>query len=170
MTRHEKERAHAKHEKAPVVASRGVEDAPGWVAPAVDLVTLDYVDCFQLATPTDRTAEQWARAIFGNRADAVQRFLWVGLLGLEVSRRASTRLVAGWPIDTATRDEIRLVTGSRGLVVNLIVRTDGSTVALATALHFRRRADGLRWILLSPLHRMLVPDLLRNAADRLARP
>ncbi len=152
----------------PVTATQGTVNVPEWVAPAMDLPRLDYVDCFQMAAQIDRTAEQWARALFGDEADAVQRFLWVGLLGLKVQRGASARLVAGWPIDTASREEIRLVTGSPGLDVNLVVRCCDGTVALATALVYRQRLPGLRWTLLSAVHRMLAPRLLRDAAAHLS--
>lgn len=146
-----------------VLATRGVVGVPWWVASATALETIDYVDCFQIATRRERTAEEWARALLGDRAGALQRFLWAGLLGLEIDRGASAQLVAGWRLTQWSLTQVRLTTSSPGLHVDLIVRCGDGPVSLATALHYRHRLSGLRWRILSALHRRLVPRLLRRA-------
>lgn len=150
-----------------VLATRGIAVVPAWIPAVTELERIDYVDCFQMATGQERAAEEWARALLGDRADAAQRFLWVGLLGLNIDRGASADLVAGWRMVQWSLTQVRLVTSSRGLHVNLIVRCGDGSVSLATALHYRRRIPGLKWQILSALHRRLAPGLLHGGAERL---
>lgn len=147
-----------------VTATRGTAEVPAWVAPSTDLARIDYVDCFEIPTEVDFGAEEWARALFGDRADATKRFLWTGLLGLKIQRRASRDLVSGWRIDAVSHDEIRLVAESTGMFVNLVVRCRDGSVGLATALRYRRRLGAITWRALSAVHRRLAPGLLREAA------
>ena len=126
-----------------VHATFGVARVPSWIASAVVLDRTDYVDCFEMATRRERTAEEWARALLGDRANAVQRFLWAGLLGLNIDHGASARLIAGWRVTQRSPTQILLATSLPGLHVNLLVRCGDGSVSLATALHHRRRLPGV---------------------------
>ncbi|MBY8871770.1 hypothetical protein K7640_07935 [Micromonospora sp. PLK6-60] len=145
----------------------GVERLPASVRTLSTLSRIDYADYFVLPTDAAATAERWARAMFGDKPDAIELFLWRGLLGLRLRRTGSADTVAGWQIGERADDCVRLEATSWFLAANLVVQATGDSVALGTFLRYDRWLAHLVWSPLSVLHRQLVPGLLRKAASRI---
>ncbi|MFI6155989.1 hypothetical protein ACIBCA_25275 [Kitasatospora sp. NPDC051170] len=139
-----------------------------------------YADLFALATDgTIATPEVWARAMLEQVAGIQGQFVWRVLLGLRLRPRPRPRLrrgaspqhIAGWRIAERREGLIRVEAHGRMLTGNLVVRTDGDQVSLATVLRYRSPAGARIWKRLSAVHRRLTPDLLRDAHRLvLARP
>ncbi|MET9315340.1 hypothetical protein ABZX12_26285 [Kribbella sp. NPDC003505] len=151
------------------VGTVGVECLPASVGTLSSLSRIDYADHFVL--PIDVAAspvERWARVMFGDTPDAVELFVWRGLLGLRLDRTVSSDIVAGWQIRERDDEWIRLEATSWFLAANLVVQVTGDSVALATFLRYDRWLAHLIWPPLSAVHRQLVPGVLRKAASRIA--
>jgi hypothetical protein len=135
---------------------------------ALSSLNIDYADQFTLSTDVHATPEEWARAMFGDAPSVAELLIWRGLLGLRLSPGRSPTTVAGWQIGDRGDDWIRLEAASWFLTGNLLVQTADGRVSLGTFLHYDRRLGQAVWLLLSAIHRRLVPGLLRNAAARAA--
>lgn len=129
---------------------------------------VDYGDCFVLTTDVAATPERWARALFGDNATPGERFIWGGLLGLQLRDGLSPDTVAGWRIDGRGGQWLRMATASWFLQANLVVTTSDGAVSLTTLIGYRKAVGRLWWPPLSVLHRRLVP-LLFGRAEALAR-
>ena len=154
---------------AAAVSTVGAERLPASVRTLSSLSRIDYADHFVL--PIDAaaaTVERWARVMFGDTPDAIELFLWRGLMGLRLSRTVSADTVAGWQIGEQGDEWIRLEATSWFLAANLVVQATGDSVALGTFLRYDRWLAHLVWPPLSVLHRQLVPGVLRKAASRIA--
>ena len=134
-----------------------------------ELSTVDYTDHFSVRSDAPGTAEQWARAMFGNEPSLGEIFIWRVVLGLRLSRGRSPGTVAGWRIGDRADDWIRLETESPTMTANLVVRAGGGEVSLTTMLRYDRAPARLIWPPLSAVHRFLVPRVLRDAAARMGR-
>ncbi|MEV6490358.1 hypothetical protein AB0M20_17285 [Actinoplanes sp. NPDC051633] len=126
----------------------------------------DYHDRFELATDAVATPERWARAMFGDVPSPGERFIWQSILHLRLSRHASPDTVAGWRVAGRDDDEIRLVAASWFLNAALVVRVVDGRVSLDTFVHYDRLVARGVWPACAPVHRALVPGVLRNAARR----
>jgi hypothetical protein len=153
--------------KARVHAARGWTAMPRHVVVATSLPDADYVDLFSLPTRVDATAEECARAMFGDVPDAAERLIWRGLLGMRLSRGRSATTVAGWCIAARGENWIRLEARSWFLTGNLVIRVTTEQISLATLVRYDRVPGRLIWPPLSILHRRLTPGLLRDAAEAL---
>jgi hypothetical protein len=92
--------------------------------------------------------------------------IWRGFLGLRLSRGRSPATVAGWRITGCGDAWIRLETASWFMTANLLVGTSGGQVSLTTCIRYDRRLGQGVWTVLSPVHRALVPRMLRAARHR----
>jgi hypothetical protein len=133
------------------------------------LPAVDYADHFTHPTTAEATPERWARAMFGDVADAGEILIWRVILGLRLSRGRSPDTVAGWRIGGRGDDWIRLEAASWFLSANLVIRTGGGRVALWTFLHYDRAVGHVVWPPLAAVHRRLVPGVLRTAATKIHR-
>lgn len=168
--------------------SVGVDALPYSVCALSSLRSIDYADYFTLSLNPHAAAEnatpvRWARTMFGgSEPNAMERFLWGFLLGFRLVRRggrargpstdADTAVVAGWRVDGRGAYWVRLRARSWFLTGNLVVvRTaaDGGkmVVALATFLQYDRWWGRVWWPVLAPVHRALVPVVLKGAAARM---
>lgn len=149
-----------------VNGSVGTENVPASVLDLSGLSRIDYVDHFTLVRPVggDGTPEQWARAMFGDTPDVIERLLWGGILRLTLSRGISRDTVAGWQVAERGETWTRLAAASRSVSAELIVQADASHLGLVTLVRFDRRAGRLTWLPTAALHRKLVPALLRSTA------
>ncbi|HWI34177.1 MAG TPA: hypothetical protein VNS83_07685, partial [Lapillicoccus sp.] len=59
----------------------GTDKLPDQVLRLSSLGRMDYGDWFSLVTDVPATAEEGARAMFGNVPNATELFIWRGLLG-----------------------------------------------------------------------------------------
>ncbi|MEV5827692.1 DUF2867 domain-containing protein [Spirillospora sp. NPDC052242] len=149
-----------------VTAEVGAREVPEPVRALSNLPAIDYVDRFTVATDTDATPEQWARAMFGDVPTPGERLIWQGILGLRLSRGPSPDTVAGWRIADRGEGWILLEAASGFLSGNLLVQTTGERTSLSTFLHYDRPLGRALWPPLSAVHRTLAPRLLREAATK----
>ncbi|MFI6941869.1 DUF2867 domain-containing protein [Streptomyces sp. NPDC050418] len=160
----------------PVERAVGERAVPAHARALTSLPSYDYVDWFALRTDaagetageaTGRTsAEDWARAMFGDEPSRTERFIWRGLLGLRLAGGRSPRTVAGWRIAGRGEDWVRLEAASGSLTGQLIVRAAEGRVSLTTFLRYDRTPGRLVWTPLSAVHRRLGPGLLRETAAK----
>jgi Protein of unknown function (DUF2867) len=133
--------------------------------------TPDYSDAFAVRTEiTDtRTPEEWSRAVFEDAPRPVRWFLLVGwraALGFRLGPRPSPDHVLGWWIVTATPGAIRLELRSALMTGHLVLRLDHPHAVITTVVLYRHRAARALWATVAPIHRQVVPYLLRHAALR----
>ncbi|WP_165962787.1 DUF2867 domain-containing protein [Occultella glacieicola] len=145
------------------------EDCLAQVRTLSSLASLDYVDRVSMRTAVVASAQDWARAMFGDEPDLAERAIWHGLLRLRLSPSRSRDTLAGWRIAAVERDWIRLEADSGLVSGNLIVTTGDGRVALTTCLSYRHVAGRVVWGVLAPIHRTLAPSLVRTAESRLGR-
>lgn len=155
-----------------ITGAVGVAEVQASVLDRTGLSRVDYVDHFTLAplmtgSPAP-TAEQWARALFGDVPSLSERCIWQGFLQLRLANGRSPFTVAGWRIAEIGQDWIRLETESWALRASLVVRATGESVSLTTALQYDRPVGSYVWLPLSAVHRRLVPSLFRPAVAELA--
>ena len=125
----------------------------------------DYVDLFTLTTTGEFTwsAEEWARAMFGDVPDFATLVIFRGILGLRVSRQRSRELISGMAISGRGEDWLRLEAHSKAITDNLVVQAGPQHVSLATFMQYHRRSGKWRWTPTSAVHRRIAPGLLRSA-------
>ncbi|AEV84724.1 hypothetical protein ACWT_3701 [Actinoplanes sp. SE50] len=150
-----------------IVGTVGTRKVSGRVRALSSLSAIDYADQFTLSTQVAATAEQWARAMFGDTPSVSAQLIWRGLLGLRLTRGRSTGTVAGWQITGHGEDWIRLQAASWFLSCNLIVQATDGQVSLGTFVRYDQRVGHGVWPPLSAIHRRLAPGLLRGAAEKI---
>jgi hypothetical protein len=103
------------------------------IAPPSDLVAkttlsdVSHRDCFIVdidPSVSDRSAEEWARAIFEDAPAPTRDRLTTGwpLLGLQLGPLTSDKHVLGWTILTNSPDQVLLFAdGSSGIVAELLI-------------------------------------------------
>lgn len=152
-----------------VLSAVGPRSLPAETLSRSSLADPHYADEFTLVTPVASagTAEDWARAMFGDEPSATERMIWAGFLNIRLISGKSADTVAGWQIADRCDDWIRLEARSWFMTWNLIVSVGPDTVSLATLSRHDRHPFGVIWTLLSRVHRRLVPGLLRGAAGKM---
>ncbi len=117
----------------------------------------------------DRTAEQWARSVFEDMPRPLRALIvfgWVAVLRLRLAPRSSPSHVLGWSLLSATPTVAVLAVKSPFLSAHLLVRVASREVAHVTFVRYDRTPARAVWALASPLHRVVIPYLLRRAARR----
>lgn len=116
-----------------------------------------------------RTAEAWARAMF-EKAPAPLRYLlvvgWRVGLGLRLGPLSSTDHVLGWRITEREPRRVRLAVSSWALDAGLEMSIDETSAVLDSTVSPRGRAGRVLWAAALPLHRVIVPRVLRRASTR----
>jgi hypothetical protein len=146
-----------------------VVDVPQEIRAVDTLADPDYVyGCEIPRLPTDtRTAEQWARAVFEGAPRLVRWFIvagWIGGLGLRLGPRPSPSHVLGWKVLSTTPTVAVLGVESFMLSAHLVVRVHESHVLHATFVRYDRPPARIVWAVAAPVHRRVIPFLLRHAA------
>jgi hypothetical protein len=125
----------------------------------------------ETASTDIRSAEQWARAVFEGAPTSLRWFIVLGWrvgLGLRLGPRRSPSYVLGWKILSTRPDVIVLGVDSFLLRAQIVVRVQESRVLHATFVRYERRPARVVWAAAAPLHRLVIPFLLRGAAARAA--
>lgn len=133
----------------------------------------DYTYACELRTSTagrsaERLAEQWARAIMEDAPRPLRWFIVAGWrvgLGLRLAPGSSAAHIAGWDIASTSPGAVVMAADSFLLRANLIVRVDDDDVVHATFVQFERRPARVVWAVAAPIHQVIIPYLLRRAAD-----
>lgn len=142
---------------------RQVHDIPDSTHARSDIEKPDYIDQFILTASNARAAtpRQWAQATFEDTAGRGGQFIWRALLLLRLNRGPDR--VAGWEISGSGDDWITIAAESPMMTAELIIQLSEREVSLATITRYRNRIGRIVWGGLSPIHRRLTPDLLRDS-------
>ncbi|MEA2446432.1 MAG: hypothetical protein QOK47_69 [Actinomycetota bacterium] len=133
----------------------------------------DYADAFEIRThrPQRGSAEQFART-------ALEQAPWPVRLAIRIAHRYLLRFrlgpasspdhVLGWRILTSEPDVVVLEADAPLLRAVIIARKVDPTFAVAATYVFFTRPGPARfiWKIIGPLHRIVAPYLLKNAAVR----
>jgi hypothetical protein len=125
----------------------------------------DYVDLFSVTTrrATERSPEEWARAVIERTPlGRSARSLW-RLLGLRLGPPHSADHVQGWKIADRGDNWVRVETASWFMTGHAVVRVDERHVSVALFLRYDRPPAALVWLPVGALHRRAVPAMLRQA-------
>jgi hypothetical protein len=133
------------------------------------LSEVDYEDAFIVDVPGERTAEQWARAVFNDAPLAVRTRLvsgWMGL-GLKLGEPWSAHRVLGWKVRQSSPSVVLLAAESPlGLQAELLFRTEPRGLLFATLVQQNNPAARAVWIRITATHQNVVRSLLEHAARR----
>ena len=132
------------------------------------LSRIDYEDAFLVEIgPSERTGEQWARAILEGAPSVLRsrlRWSWAAL-GLKLSRPRADRGVLGWELRRNTPEFALLGAGSRvGMPGELLFKRQQQTLLFATFVQHQNPIVRAAWARVAPQHRHVVSYLLRRAA------
>jgi hypothetical protein len=133
------------------------------------LARVDYEDGFLVETgaASDRTAEQWARAILEDAPALVRSALPWGwsALGLKIGSTRSDRPVLGWEVRRSTPDLVLLAADSRlGLPAELLFKCRQRTLLFATFVQQENPVARAVWAGVTPVHRQVVRYVLEQAS------
>ena len=147
------------------LTARQQHDIPEAIRSLSPIPGPDYADLFTLTTDdaARRSPEQWARAALEDVAGLQGQVIWRVMLGLRLKWRSSPDHVAGWRIADRSDRWIRLEARSWMLTGHLVMHVADQQVSLATFIRYDRPAAARVWSRLSPIHRRVAPDLLRDA-------
>jgi hypothetical protein len=133
------------------------------------LSRIDYEDAFIVDVPSERTAEQWTRAVFNDAPLAVRARLvsgWTGL-GLKLGQPWSARRVLGWEVQHSSPSVVLLAAESvLGLQAELLFRTEPRGLLFATLVQQNNPAARAVWARITSMHQKVVRSLLDHAARR----
>ncbi|WP_194891052.1 DUF2867 domain-containing protein [Catenulispora pinisilvae] len=112
----------------------------------------------------ERTAEQWARAVWEGASPPTRVFLRVGwrCLGLRVP--LAPERVLGWTVAESDPERVVLAAPSRLLAARNIVHLDARGVHWTTEVEYRGALGRGLWTVAAPIHKALIPVLVRRAA------
>ena len=152
--------------KATVTGVVGLEHVPEPIRSLHCLDRVDYVDAFAVHTAeaTNWPAERWARAVL-EEGSAVRRFgfiPWRVLLGLRLGPSYAPAYVHGWRIAGGDDTWIRLEAASWLMTCNAVARVADGHVSVALFVRYDHRIAASWWPVLSPVHRRLMPVILRQ--------
>jgi hypothetical protein len=133
------------------------------------LAHVDYDDAFLVATGpvSDRTGEQWARAMLEGAPTSTQHALTRGwwALGLRLGSTRADRLVLGWEVRRRDSDLALLgASGRLGLSGELLFEPGPDHLFFATFVQLDNLVARTLWRLIAPHHRRVVRHLLERAA------
>jgi hypothetical protein len=130
------------------------------------LPRIDYEDAFLVELgprASERTAEQWARALLEGAPANLRRSLrraWL-MLGFKLASARSEAAVLGWEVRKASDDLVMLGASSRiGMPAELFVRRTGESLVAGTLLAKCSPIARLLWPGVEPGHRRVVPAVL----------
>jgi hypothetical protein len=133
------------------------------------LSRVDYEDAFIVDAGAERTAEQWARAVFNDAPLAVRARLvsgWIGL-GLKLGGPWSARRVLGWKVVQVSPSVMLLAANSwLGLDAELLFRSQPGGLLFATLIRQNNPAARAVWSRMTSTHQGVVHSLLEHAARR----
>jgi hypothetical protein len=148
-----------------VVTVVGLSDVPETIRSHDTLASPDYVDVFTApaAEATDRSPEEWARALLEKTPTGRAAPLLWRRLGLRLGPRGSAEHVQGWKIAARGDNWLRLETASWFMTAHGILHTDDRQLSVALFIRYDHPIASLVWMPVSALHRRAVPVMLRQA-------
>jgi hypothetical protein len=148
-----------------VSAVVGPSNVPEAIRSLDTLASPDYVELFTATTraATDRSPEEWARAVLEETPTGRSAPLLWRLLGVRLGPRPSPDHVQGWRIADRGDDWIRLEATSWFMTAHAVCQVDDGQVSIALFLRYDRPIAALIWALVSVMHRRAVPVMLHQA-------
>ena len=142
-----------------------LSDMPATIRSLDTLASPDYVDVFSAPVngATDRSPEEWARALLEETPTGRSAPVLWRRLGLRLGPRPSADHVQGWRIADRGEDWIRLETASWFMTAHCIVHIDDRQLSLALFISYDHPIAALVWMPVSAMHRRAVPVMLRQA-------
>jgi Protein of unknown function (DUF2867) len=133
------------------------------------LAHIDYEDAYRIRTGAadQRTGEEWARVIFEDAPFTARGSLLVGWssLGLRLNPARSDGHVLGWKILASAPDFVLLGADSPlGLRAQLLCERERHAVLFCTLVEKRNAVGRTIWARVEPVHRRVVPRVLRQAS------
>ncbi|MEW2506865.1 nitroreductase/quinone reductase family protein [Amycolatopsis sp. NPDC047767] len=130
-------------------------------------MTSAYTSTVDIARPAgdERTAEQWARAAWEDAPAPLRAFLRVGWRCLGLRTRPGPGRVLGWTVASSEPGRVVLEAPSSLLTVRNTVDV-GSRVRWTTTVRFDRAPARALWAIAAPVHAVVIPWRLREAARR----
>jgi hypothetical protein len=132
---------------------------------------VDYADAYRIPASgaESRDAEEWLRHIFESLPTVSRRGLRFGwrLITARLGPYPSPGHVLGWTIEDSQPGCARIaLTGSIGVRANLVLRTEATTLTIATLLEHRRTTGRIMWTFVRPIHERILRALLSRATSR----
>jgi len=126
----------------------------------------DFASTVDIARPDgdQRTALDWARAVWEDAPPPVRIFLRAGWRGLGFSGRLAPERVLGWDVVADEPERVVLATPSPLLTARNIVRLDERRVYWTTEVGYERFPGRVLWAAAVPFHQLIVPARLRRVA------
>ena len=146
-------------------------DLPPDARALTTLSRIDYTDACILDTAraSDRTGEQWARAILEDAPSATRMTLRRGwfALGVRLGSTEDDRLVLGWQLRRTAPDFALLAARSLlGMEAEVLVKREAHGLLAATFMKLNNPIVRVFWAGFSPQHRRVVRHLLTQAGRR----
>jgi hypothetical protein len=144
------------------------------VAPEVlalsTLSRVDYADAFvvDVGAVSERTAEQWARAVLEAAPEPVRRNLTSGwdAIGLNLGRSGVAGFVLGWEIRRSTPDHVLLSAASRiGMPAELLFKRESQTLLFSNFVRHENQRARRVWARVEPVHVPIVRRVLARVAQ-----
>jgi hypothetical protein len=165
----EQTRAGSASSKPTVLQRRDIPEA---IRSLSTLAVPDYVDLFTALTSeaTDRSPEQWARAVLEEAPLSGQnaRVLW-RLMGLRLGPRHSPDHVQGWKIAEHGDNWIRVETASWYMTAQAVCLVEEGQVSVSLSLRYENPIARLVWAFVAGPHQRAVPVMLRQAVRLIER-
>ena len=139
---------------------------PLWVTEITSLSHIDYGDEVSVPTTQTKSAEHWARRIFGDTPNVSQKSIWHGLLRFPLHATKSPNHIAGWKIAGRGGNWIGMENQSWFMSANLICRTKDDKLSLVLIVKYEHWFGRLWWPPLAVVHRAIVPRLLVETASK----
>lgn len=153
-------------ERGPITGGRIAAVEPSITA--VFTVEPDYVDSFTLATDAVFSPREWLHECFEQGIPRSGRDLIFGhFLSLHTKPDGTPATIAGWQVEAEDARNLTITARGRHLEANLVAETLEEGVRLTTALHYHNRLGRLLWKCLGPVHRRLIPRVLRRGSSTL---
>jgi hypothetical protein len=129
------------------------------------LASPDYVDLFIARTSgaTDKSAEEWARAVLEDTPTGRSAPVLWRRLGLRLGPTPSPDYIQGWKILDRGDDWIRIEATSWFMTAHAVVHVDDGQVSIALFVRYDRPIAATIWPPVSVMHRRAVPVMLGEA-------
>jgi hypothetical protein len=143
-------------------------DLPAAALALATLSRVDYTDAFVLETAraSERTAEEWARAILEGAPEATRRMLRRGwfVIGVRLGATDDPSLVLGWTLRRSSPDHALIAARSVfGIDAEVLFKRERDGLLAATLMKLTNPAARAFWAGFSFQHRRVLRHLLTQA-------
>jgi hypothetical protein len=147
----------------------GLNNVPEAIRCLDTLASPDYVDLFTASTSgaTDKSPEEWARAMLEDTPTGRSAPLLWRRLGLRLGPMPSPDHVQGWKIADRGDGWIRIEATSWFMTAHAVLQVDEGQVSIALFVRYDQPIAAVIWPPVSVMHRREAPIMLRQALKAL---